>query len=221
MSVNVSSLDREIKNLITQINSTDSVNYDQLFKTKVVLTLTNVSIALKMSERLLMLYSKSFEVEDLLFNTEALEKMSIRELAGLHEIINRKIDNYFDKMNTVLSRMNLKELESSISILIKTTESHTNLESSTHARNLAIQIAKQIGNVNGVVNTSNRKIKSTVDTLESFSNSKTNSFTEDFIDEEKNTIDVDVDATVDSVDTSGSSKTFTQVPYGNTIKDNS
>lgn len=114
MSDIIASLDNQIKKLISEVSSAKDITTNTLLKSRVSLQLTKIEFGLKLIGRVKKLFDLQGEIEDRLLNEDSIKDLSIRELLVMSSVNSKRIDNYFGKMDKILSSLNLRELENSL-----------------------------------------------------------------------------------------------------------
>lgn len=112
------SLDKEVDKLISDIRNSKDINNNDMLKTKVAFQLSKVNLGLKLIDRLMTLYVTQEKLEDKLFKQDNIDSLSIKDTIYYSQLVGRKIDNYYNKINQILSSIKIKELEASL-LLIK------------------------------------------------------------------------------------------------------
>lgn len=150
MSDIISSLDNQIKKLISEVSSAKDITTNTLLKSRVSLQLTKIEFGLKLIGRVKKLFDLQGEIEDRLLNEDSIKDLSIRELLVMSSVNSKRIDNYFGKMDKILSSLNLRELENSLLMIaeldsksVRDSNALTD-ESSKNLTDLSLKLLKTI-----------------------------------------------------------------------------
>lgn len=119
-SINIRSIETMINSLVQDIANNDRLDGTQLIKAKLSFQLTKINLGLKLISKVLFLYEVQEEIEKNLFDKDRIKDLSVRELIVMNSLVSKRFDNYYGKLDGIISRLNLRELEGSLNIIATT-----------------------------------------------------------------------------------------------------
>jgi hypothetical protein len=142
--MSIISIDKKVDELIDYIRNSNDLRINQLLATKVAFQLSKLSLGLRMIKRTMKLYDNQELIEDRLLDPTQFDQLSVRELLVLSSINSKRMDNYYAKVDKILSSLNLSEVEGTLLTLaesqrIETISSET-IEDSNKLRNLSLEL---------------------------------------------------------------------------------
>ena len=146
----IRSFDNQIKKLLDDIKESQDLDIYTIQKSKLVLTLTNLRLSLKLSERVSKIIDTQIIIEDRLFSEDIINQASLKELAVYNSINNSRLTDYLNKISSIQNSINIKELENMLLIVTendnkKAIQGNSGSTNLTHIRDLSLKLIKEIG----------------------------------------------------------------------------
>jgi hypothetical protein len=153
----IDSLELQVNQLIRDVAESKSLEINDLLKSKIAMQLSKVHFGLKMVDRLIKLYDYQELVEDRLFDQTEIENLSVRELLVMQSVVGKRIDNYSSKIDSILAKINLRELEGSLTLISNTSSTKEITEDDKDLRNKSLEVLNLVGKLTNKQNQRNGK----------------------------------------------------------------
>ncbi|BES79788.1 hypothetical protein [Yersinia phage vB_Yru_GN1] len=162
----IDSLELQVNQLIRDVAESKSLEINDLLKSKIAMQLSKVHFGLKMVDRLIKLYDYQELVEDRLFDQTEIENLSVRELLVMQSVVGKRIDNYSSKIDSILAKINLRELEGSLTLISNTSSTKEITEDDKDLRNKSLEVLSLVGKL---TNKQNSRGKDSTDMFDDIS----------------------------------------------------
>lgn len=151
----INSIDTQIDRLLSDIKKGESLDINILQKSKVVLVLTKVKVALYCIKRIQKLFEVEVNIEEKIFDEDLIKDLSLKELVGLQSIAGNRLDNYLQKLNDAIYNIDLSELESSL-LMITELDNRQSISKDSSVtdgsiKELSLKLLQEIQTVNAEV----------------------------------------------------------------------
>ena len=149
----ITSLDKQVNQLIEDIKSTENLEITDLLKSKVAFQLTKIHFGLRLINRVMKLYDIQEQIEDRMLNEDSIQDLSMRELLVMSSVNSKRLDNYFSKMDKILGSINLRELEGSLLVISEAAHKQENKaledqsESDQDLKSLSLQLLNTVSQI--------------------------------------------------------------------------
>lgn len=141
----IDSIELQVNQLISEIANSKSLEINDLLKSKIAMQLSKIHFGLKMVDRLIKLYEYQESIEDKLFDPNEIENLSVRELLVMQSVAAKRIDNYSNKIDSILGKINIRELEGSLTLISNSTSTKEITEDDKELRNRSLEVLGMVG----------------------------------------------------------------------------